>query len=217
MGDGGSAGDPENRGQNLSERLGSVLRVDVSSGNSYTVPPGNPFVGQQPQVLGEIWSYGLRNPWRFSFDRANGDLYIADVGQGNLEEIDVATAASGGGAGVNYGWNIMEGDRCFKTAQCDPTGLTLPSYQYGHDEGACSVIGGYVYRGSALPDLQGTYFFGDYCAGWVHSLRYSNGEVSDVVNWPPLRVSSPLLSFGEDAAGELYVLEASGRVSKIVP
>jgi glucose/arabinose dehydrogenase len=215
LGDGGGSDDLDGRGQDLSELLGSILRVDVQSGTSYTVPPDNPFVGQQPAIRPEVWSYGLRNPWRFSFDRANGDLYIADVGQSALEEIDVAPAAGGGGKGVNYGWSIMEGDQCFGGGQCDQTVLTLPTFQYNHPEG-CSVIGGYVYRGSALPALQGLYFFGDFCERWVHSFRYTGGAATELTNWSALRPATSLTSFGEDAAGELYVLESSGRVSKIV-
>jgi glucose/arabinose dehydrogenase len=215
LGDGGGSSDPEGRGQDLSELLGSILRVDVQSGTSYTVPPDNPFVGQQPTSRPEVWSYGLRNPWRFSFDRANGDLYIADVGQNNLEEVDVAPAASGGGKGVNYGWNIMEGNQCYGGGQCDQTGLTSPTFEYTHAEG-CSIIGGYVYRGSAVPALQGLYFYGDFCQRWVHSFRYQDGTATEVTNWPALRTTSSLTSFGEDAAGELYVLESGGRVSKIV-
>ena len=212
LGDGGGSNE---RGQDLSELLGSILRIDVQSGTSYTVPPDNPFVGQQPATRPEVWSYGLRNPWRFSFDRANGDLYIADVGQNDLEEIDVAPAAAGGGKGVNYGWSIMEGGECLGGGQCDQTGLTLPIGQYSHAEG-CSVIGGYVYRGSVLPALQGVYFFGDYCQGWVRSFRYASGTATELTEWPTLHTGSPLNSFGEDAAGELYVLESSGRVSRIV-
>ena len=212
LGDGGGSNE---RGQDLSELLGSILRIDVQSGTSYTVPPDNPFVGQQPATRPEVWSYGLRNPWRFSFDRANGDLYIADVGESALEEIDVAPAATGGGKGVNYGWSIMEGGQCVGGGQCDQTGLTLPIGQYSHAEG-CSVIGGYVYRGSVLPALQGVYFFGDYCQGWVRSFRYASGTATELTEWPTLHTGSPLNSFGEDAAGELYVLESSGRVSKIV-
>jgi len=212
LGDGGGSNE---RGQDLSELLGSILRIDVQSGTSYTVPPDNPFVGQQPATRPEVWSYGLRNPWRFSFDRANGDLYIADVGESALEEIDVAPAANGGGKGVNYGWSIMEGGQCVGGGQCDQTGLTLPIGQYSHAEG-CSVIGGYVYRGSVLPALEGVYFFGDYCQGWVRSFRYAGGTATELTEWPALHTASPLNSFGEDAAGELYVLESSGRVSRIV-
>jgi glucose/arabinose dehydrogenase len=216
LGDGGGGNDPEGRGQNLSELLASILRLDVSAGNSFTVPADNPFVGQQPATRPEVWSYGLRNPWRFSFDRANGDLYIADVGQSKLEEIDVAPAADGGGKGKNYGWSIMEGNQCLTGVSCDQTGLTLPTFQYAHPAG-CSVIGGHVYRGAAMPDLQGTYFFGDFCGQWIHSFRYTGGAAMDVTDWPALHTPSAITSFGEDAAGELYVLESSGRVSKIVP
>jgi glucose/arabinose dehydrogenase len=215
LGDGGGSSDPEGRGQDLSELLGSILRIDVQSGTFYTVPADNPFVGQQPATRPEVWSYGLRNPWRFTFDRANGDLYIADVGQNNVEEVDVAPAASGGGKAANYGWSIMEGNQCYGGGQCDQTGLTLPTFQYRHDEG-CSIIGGSVYRGSGIPALQGLYFYGDFCQGWVHSFRYVDGAATEVTNWPALHTASSLTSFGEDAAGELYVLESSGRVSRIV-
>jgi glucose/arabinose dehydrogenase len=215
LGDGGGSGDPEGRGQDLSDLLGSILRLDVRSGTSYTVPPDNPFVGQQPATRPEVWSYGLRNPWRFSFDRANGDLYIADVGQDSIEEVDVAPAAAGSGKGVNYGWSIMEGTHCYGASQCDQTGLALPAHEYPHPSG-CSITGGYVYRGSAIPALQGLYFFGDFCERWVHSFRYSGGAATELTDWPALRIPGSLTSFGEDAAGELYLLESSGRVSKIV-
>jgi glucose/arabinose dehydrogenase len=214
LGDGGSANDPEGRGQALSDLLGSILRLDVQTGTSYTVPPDNPFVGQ-PGIQPEIWSYGLRNPWRFSFDRATGDLYIADVGQQRFEEVDIATASAGAGRGVNYGWNIMEGVHCLGGSQCDRTGLTLPDFEYDHQEG-CTIIGGYVYRGSAIPALQGLYFFGDFCGGWVRSFRYASGTIMELTDWPTLRPGGAVLSFGEDAAGELYVL-GGGGVHKVVP
>jgi glucose/arabinose dehydrogenase len=215
LGDGGAANDPEGRGQNLSDLLGSILRLDVHSGAAYIVPPDNPFVAQagaQP----EVWSYGLRNPWRFSFDRATGDLYIADVGQDRWEEVDVAPASGGSGKGLNYGWNIMEGFHCLSGDQCDQTGLTLPVLAYGHNQG-CSITGGYVYRGSAVPDLQGLYFYGDFCQGWVRSLRYAGGAATEVTDWPTLRPGASILSFGEDTAGELYVLSSSGGVFKVIP
>lgn len=215
LGDGGSSGDPENRGQDLSDLLGSILRIDVRSGDPYIVPADNPLVGQ-PNVRPEVWSYGLRNPWRFSFDRANGDLYIADVGEQQREEIDVAPASQGTGKGVNYGWSVMEGSRCFRETGCDQTGLTLPTLEYAHTEG-CSVTGGYVYRGPAIPALQGHYFYGDFCQGWVRSFRYDGGTATDMTSWPALSPGGPVLSFGEDAAGELYLLEAGGRVFRIVP
>ena len=170
IGDGGSGGDPDGHGQDRNDLLGSILRLDVSGATGYAVPAGNPLVG----VAGtrdELWNWGLRNPWRFSFDRSNGDLYIGDVGQGAREEIDVSTAASGGGKGINYGWSIMEGMQCYDASSCDMTGLTLPVLEYSHSDG-CSVTGGHVYRGTAIPDLAGTYFYSDYCGGWVRSFRY---------------------------------------------
>lgn len=215
LGDGGSAGDPGNRGQDLSDLLGSILRIDVRSGDPYTVPPDNPFIAQ-PNVRPEVWSYGLRNPWRFSFDRANGDLYIADVGQNQFEEVDVTPAAAGSGKGLNYGWSVMEGLHCFHDAGCDQTGLTLPVQEYNHTEG-CSITGGYVYRGSAIPALQGHYLYADLCQGWVRSFRYAGGAATEQTTWPTLSTGGSIVSFGEDAAGELYLLEAGGQVSRIVP
>ena len=214
LGDGGSNnGDDDGRGQSLGDLLGAILRVDVSSGSGYTVPGDNPFVataGARP----EIWSYGLRNPWRFSFDRATGDLYIGDVGETDWEEVDRARAADGAGRGLNYGWSIMEGEEC-QRAGCDPTGLTPPTVVYGHDEG-CSIVGGYVYRGQAVPSLRGQYLFGDFCQGWVRSLA-ADGSSSAAVDQPALSPGDNITSFGEDDAGELYILTASGGVFKIVP
>jgi glucose/arabinose dehydrogenase len=215
LGDGGGGGDPGNRAQDLSDLLGSILRIDVRNGAPYSVPADNPFVGQA-NARPEVWSYGLRNPWRFSFDRSTGDLYIGDVGELQREEIDVSTAESGAGRGLNFGWHIMEGSSCFLGAGCDQTGLTLPVLEYNHSQG-CSVIGGYVYRGSAIPTLQGRYFYGDLCQRSVRSFQFSSGQVSEQTSWPTLSPPGPLLSFGEDAAGELYVLEEGGRVFKIVP
>jgi glucose/arabinose dehydrogenase len=214
LGDGGSANDPQGRGQDLSDLLGSILRIDLQSGTPYAVPPDNPFVGQT-NARPEVWSYGLRNPWRFSFDRATGDLYIADVGQDQSEEVDIATANGGSGKGVNYGWNIMEGTQCL-SGTCDQTGLTLPAFEYNHTQG-CSITGGYVYRGGALPALLGVYFFGDFCQGWVRSFRYQNNGVSELTDWPTLRPGGAITSFGEDAAGELYVMVSGGGVFKFVP
>jgi glucose/arabinose dehydrogenase len=214
LGDGGSSGDPEGRGQDLSDLLGSILRIDARGATPYAIPADNPFLG----IAGaspEVWSYGLRNPWRFSFDRATGDLYIGDVGQQSYEEINVAMASEGAGRGVNYGWRIMEGAHCFGGGNCDQSGLTLPVLEYGHGEG-CSVTGGYVYRGNAIPSLQGQYFFADVCQGWVRSFRHSAGAVTELTEWPSLSTGGSIVSFGEDGAGELYVVEAGGRVSKIV-
>ena len=215
LGDGGSGGDPQGRGQDRSDLLGSILRLDVQGGSSYTVPPDNPFIGQAG-VRPEIWSYGLRNPWRFSFDRGTGDLYIADVGESRFEEVDVPTAAAGAGKGANFGWNLMEGKHCFSTSPCAQTGLTLPVYEYDHGQG-CSITGGYVYRGSAIPALQGTYFFADFCQGWVRSFRSADGAATELTDWRVLQPGGSIPSFGEDAAGELYVMSTNGGVFKIVP
>ena len=215
LGDGGSEGDPGGRGQSLADLLGSILRVDVRSGTGYTVPPDNPFVGQAG-ASPEIWNYGLRNPWRFTFDPATGDLYIADVGQNAWEEVDVVRAAEGAGRGANFGWNVTEGRHCYVNAGCDQSGFTLPVLEYGHGEG-CSITGGFVYRGAAIPDLQGHYFYADYCRGWVRSFRLQDGQAVELQQWPTLAPGGTIPSFGQDAAGELYVLTAEGRVFRIVP
>lgn len=207
MGDGGSGGDPRGNGQDLSTLLGALLRLDVDGGD--LVPSDNPFAGQ-PGARGEIWAYGLRNPWRFSFDRQTGDLYIADVGQNQFEEVN---AVEGPGRGANYGWNVTEGNDCFAPPDgCDTSGLTLPVTVYGHGDG-CSVTGGAVYRGSAVPDLQGLYFYSDFCNGFIRSFRFVDGEATDERRWPELEPAGERISsFGEDAAGELYVTTASGNV-----
>jgi glucose/arabinose dehydrogenase len=202
------------RGQSLRDLLASILRIDVSAGAPYTVPPDNPFVATA-DARPEIWSYGLRNPWRFSFDRATGDLYIGDVGESKYEEVNYASAGDGAGRGVNYGWSRMEGRHCF-SSQCDQTGLTLPVVEYSHSDG-CSVTGGYVYRGAAIPGLQGAYFYSDFCRGWVRSLRIAGGVAVEETDWPELRPGGFVTSFGEDAAGELYLLTEEGGVFKIVP
>lgn len=212
VGDGGGADDPSGNGQDRTDLLGSLLRLDVSGSGPYTVPVDNPFSSPNRP---EIWSYGLRNPWRFSFDRSNGDLYIGDVGQGDVEEVDVATTANGRGRGLNFGWNTMEGDRCFNPGSgCVTTGLTLPVVTYDHGEG-CSINGGYVYRGSAMPWLAGTYFYADYCAGFVRSFRFAGGNATDPSSWPTLTVNHPT-SFGQDADGELYLCTQGGTVYRIV-
>ena len=221
FGDGGGTGDPGNRAQNQGQLLGKLLRIDVSQGtaSAYEVPLSNPFVGQAGKSA-EIWSFGLRNPWRYSFDRQTGDLYIADVGQGSWEEVNVSTStvAGGAGKGANYGWNVMEGNHCFSpSAGCNMTGLTLPRLEYGHNNNACSITGGYVYRGAALPALQGTYFYGDFCAGFVRSFRLVNGNATQSFDWVALRPGGNITSFGEDAAGELYVMTSAGGLYRLVP
>lgn len=203
-GDGGSGGDPLGNGQSLATLLGKLLRIDVLSGvTPYAIPAGNPFGN-------EILGYGLRNPWRFSFDRVTGDLYLADVGQNAVEEINFQPA--GGGAGANYGWNVMEGSTCFANPSCSSAGLTLPVAEYLHGSGDCSVTGGYVYRGSNAA-LRGIYFYGDFCSGRIWGLR-RNGAV-----WENQLLSDTTLSistFGEDEAGELYVADyATGEIYRI--
>ena len=218
-GDGGSGGDPwssTGNGQDRNTLLGKVLRIDVSdSGGGYSVPDGNPFVGQQGRRA-EIWAYGLRNPWRASFDQVTGDFYIADVGQGNIEEVNFQPGSSNGGE--NYGWRVMEGTACFDGSQsggnppCDDASLTMPVRVYDHTGGRCSVTGGYVYRGSDMPRSRGLYFFGDFCSHDVYSFRYVEG--TGVVNFQDrtaeLDPFSNITSFGEDERGELYIVTTSG-------
>jgi glucose/arabinose dehydrogenase len=210
LGDGGSAGDPQRNAQNLGVLLGKMLRIDPtpSGGKGYTIPADNPFVGRS-DTRGEIWAYGLRNPWRYSFDRANGDLWIGDVGQNSREEVDHVGGGSTGGE--NYGWSIFEGNGRYRNDPA-PAGVVPPVYDYPTNSGACAVTGGYVYRGAAIPALGGFYVFGDFCRGRVVVLRPSSPGTA--IN-TTLQVAS-LASFGEDAAGELYVLSLQGDVSKVV-
>ena len=196
LGDGGGGGDPGNRAQNPSTLLGKILRIDVDGARPYAIPPGNPFAdgGGRP----EIFALGLRNPWRFSFDRRNGRLLAGDVGQGRVEEIDLIRR------GRNYGWPIMEGPLCFRPATgCDRSGLTLPLASYRQLRGRCSITAGYVYRGAAIPDLVGTHLSGDFCSGEIFGLR--RRERSLLLD-TELRISS----FGEDEAGEVYVVDIDG-------
>ncbi|MFN0090076.1 MAG: PQQ-dependent sugar dehydrogenase [Acidimicrobiales bacterium] len=220
LGDGGSAGDPQGNGQRLDTLLGKILRIDPRPGPGgapYQVPADNPFVG----VAGarpEIWISGVRNPWRFSFDRATGDLWIGDVGQNALEEIDRLPAGPGGaGKGANLGWSLYEGSRPFGSNTAPPAGLTGPVFEYGRSRG-CSVTGGYVYRGAAIPSLVGAYVFGDFCESKVRTLRLdAAGRAVDEAPLGPTLPAGSLAAFGEDAAGELYVLSlAEGAVHKLV-
>lgn len=211
MGDGGSAADPLGNGQDLGSLLGKLLRIDVDRGEPYAVPPDNPFVGRRG-ARPEIWALGLRNPWRMAFDRKDTLLYIADVGQNRWEEVDVAPADA---KGLNYGWNRMEGLHCFGLPVCSRQGLTQPVLEYGHGDG-CSIVGGYVYRGGAIPGAVGHYFYSDYCSGRLRSFRHERGAALDRREWR-VRVPGSVLSFGEDASGELYVLSANGTVYRLTP
>lgn len=211
MGDGGSGGDPQNNGQSLNTLLGKMLRIDVDRGDPYGVPADNPYVGRAG-ARAEIWATGLRNPWRFSFDRTTGLLYVADVGQNAWEEVHVVPARE---AGVNYGWKIMEGAHCFRTEECDRAGLHIPQLEYSHSDG-CSITGGYVYRGKQLPSLLGHYFYADYCKGWVRSFRFADGRAADQRNWE-LGDVGQIMSFGQDASGELYILSTNGKVYRLAP
>ena len=211
LGDGGSGGDPLGHGQNRNSLLGAMLRIDVDGGDPFAVPPDNPFVGDAG-ARDEIWAYGLRNPWRFAFDRQEGNLYIADVGQNQWEEVSVAAATSGG---LNHGWNIMEGLHCFQSENCETQGLVIPALEYEHSEGACSITGGYVYRGDAIPTIRGHYFYSDFCAGFLRSFRFSDGGADDEREWDVGELGN-VLSFGEGADGELYILSGEGNVYRLI-
>ena len=200
LGDGGSAGDPFGNGQNTRALLGKILRLDVNSAEPYAVPADNPFGN-------EVWAYGLRNPWRFSFDRSTGDLYIGDVGQNTWEEIDFLPKSSPGG--TNFGWNFREGAHDYKGG--GPQGMVEPVAEYSHSEGGCSVTGGYVYRGS-MPEWNGIYLYGDYCSGKIWGLIHSeNGWQSQML----FDLDVTITSFGQDQAGELYLLSDNGVVFRL--
>lgn len=222
MGDGGSSGDPNCFAQNGQSLLGKMLRIDVNQGSGYSIPPSNPFVGNTA-FRDEIWSYGLRNPWRFCFDRANGDMYIADVGQGAREEINFQSAKSAGGE--NYGWKMMEGKVCYSTRNCpngtlpcNNTQLVMPIHDYGRTTGR-SITGGEVYRGCAIPDLVGTYFYADYATRRIWSFRYQNNQMSSFTERTmELSWNGSISSFGTDGCGEIYICQygSVGSVYKIV-
>ncbi|WP_329225051.1 PQQ-dependent sugar dehydrogenase [Streptomyces sp. NBC_01460] len=211
LGDGGAGGDPHGNGQNLDTLLGKLLRIDPSGAEPYAIPSDNPFVGD-PSARGEIWAYGLRNPWRFSFDSGTGDLLIGDVGQSDWEEIDRAPAGSEGGE--NYGWSQMEGTHPFRGGT-EPANHVPPIHEYDRTGLGCSVIGGFVYRGKAIPELQGQYVFSDYCDGTVRALQMENGKVTGVSD---LGVNGgETVSFVQGCKGELYVLGIAGGISRIDP
>lgn len=221
LGDGGDAFDPGNRAQDGSTELGKILRIDVGNGSIFSAPDTNPF-SNNASFLDTIWALGLRNPWRFSFDRLNGDLYIADVGQGSREEISFQPGNSTGGQ--NYGWRCMEGKECtgLSGCTCNSPALTIPIYDYTHAGGNCSVTGGYVYRGTAIPEIDGTYFFGDFCTGKIWSfVRSGSGVVQFTDRTAQLRpitgeTINNITSFGEDDKGEIYIVDRDGEIFKIV-
>jgi glucose/arabinose dehydrogenase len=213
MGDGGGGGDPLDHGQNPNTLLGALLRINVDGGTPYSIPANNPWAngsgGRQ-----EIWAIGLRNPWRFSFDREGGMLYLADVGQNRREEINVVSSTT---PGLNFGWDIMEGTACYEPMSgCSTSGLVLPVHEYSHATAECSVTGGYVYRGSAIPELDGHYFYADFCAGFVRSFVMVGGDATEHQEWD-LGSLGNITSFGEDADGELYILVQEGSVYRISP
>jgi glucose/arabinose dehydrogenase len=207
LGDGGGGGDPDHNGQNPKTLLGKLLRLDVNSGDPYSIPTDNPFA-TNGRGRPEVWAYGFRNPWRFSFDSATGDLYIADVGQNAYEEVDVQKAKTAGG--LNYGWNAMEGLHCYSPSSgCDQSGLILPVAEYSHSDG-CSITGGYVYRGKQFPHLVGTYFYSDYCSGNIWGMQLGNAN-----SWNTAELMSgvgSISSFGQDEAGEIYIADLSKGV-----
>lgn len=209
FGDGGGQGDPNGNGQDLSTWLGKILRIDVDpasapEGMTYAIPEDNPFV-DDGDAAPEVWAYGLRNPWRFTFDRETGDMWVGDVGQNEIEEVTLLPASDDGGQ--NLGWNITEGSNCYAEPDCDTSGLTPPTLEYTHDVGGCSVTGGYRYRGEAVPGLRGVYVFADYCSGLLWGAgQDAEGEwvMSD-----PIETGLSISSFGENTAGELYVTDLS--------
>jgi len=213
-GDGGAGGDPDRRSLNLTEWHGKMLRIDPrpSDDAGYTVPPDNPFVGLEG-VRPEIWSIGLRNPWRFSFDRLTGDLWIADVGQNNWEEVDVGWAADGGGRGLNFGWSAWEGNHRFNNDQ-PPDGVTQPIHEYPHGDAGCSISGGVRYRGSAIPALVGWYVHGDYCSSEVRALKI---EGSAVTNQVVIGAASSVSAVSEGPDGELFVVTLNGPIYAVLP
>lgn len=204
IGDGGSGGDPQGNGQNTNTLLGKILRLDVS-GDGVSIPPDNPFAsgGGAP----EIFAYGFRNPWRITFDRQTGDLWAGDVGQGTVEEVDLVTV------GGNYGWNIMEGDICFGSDECDREGLVLPRAVYANADANCSVTGGYVYRGDAMPELDGWYVFADYCSGAVWGLDTADPSARPV---QLVDTDFEVPSFAQDAGGELYLITFEHGIQRLV-
>jgi glucose/arabinose dehydrogenase len=220
LGDGGSGGDPHRNGQDLGTLLAKMLRIEPRmpdgslppGGRAYAIPPNNPFV-DRPGARPEIWAYGLRNPWRYSFDRDSGDLWIGDVGQNAWEEVDLQPTDAGGGQ--NYGWNLTEGFHPYGNVAAPPANWTRPLFDRSHDDGYCALIGGYVYRGAASPALDGVYLYTDECAGELRGVVERGGRVVRAIDLG-VHVDTPV-SFGQDADGELYVISLAGPVYRLVP
>ena len=212
LGDGGGIGDPLGNGQDITNIDGSIIRIDVDSGDPYAIPDDNPFMGTDARP--EIWAYGLRNPWRISYDATTGLVYIPDVGQEGSEEINVAPL---GEAGRNFGWSVSEGTTCYGGGECDTSGQTLPVYQYLHDGNGCAIIGGQVYRGSLMPELDGHFFFADFCLGWVRSAVLDESDVSLVVDWTTESEDrlGNVTTIGSDRRGELYVANLAGEIWRL--
>jgi glucose/arabinose dehydrogenase len=216
LGDGGGGGDPEGNGQDTQALLGKILRIDpaATTGDDYGIPADNPFADGAAGAP-EVWLYGARNPWRIDFDDATGDLWVADVGQNAFEEIDLLPAADGAGRGANLGWNEMEGAHPFEGGS-NPDGGVLPVFEYDRSDGGCSVTGGVVYRGSAVPALVGAFLFTDYCDGRLRAIRAAGGQTVDERTFDDVSGAS-LVSFGTDAAGEVYVLSLDGPIYRLDP
>ncbi|MGB8361918.1 MAG: PQQ-dependent sugar dehydrogenase [Acidimicrobiia bacterium] len=212
VGDGGGIGDPHGFGQNPKRLEGSILRLDVDT-SSYRVPVDNPFA-YSSAGRPEVWAFGLRNPWRLSIDEESGLLFIPDVGQEDVEELDIVDWRE---PGLNFGWSVTEGAGCYREVACDTDGFTEPMYEYEHDGNGCAIVGGQVYRGRAIPELDGQYFFADFCQGWIKSLTYQHGEITSMTEWTDLGRHPLLTSFAVDAAGEIYFMTLDGGLWKIAP
>jgi glucose/arabinose dehydrogenase len=212
LGDGGGIGDPDKQGQNTDSLLATIVRIDVDHGRPYAIPSNNPFVsgGGRP----EVWAYGVRNPWRISYDETTGFLYIPDVGQEGSEELNVIPMREGG---HNFGWSVSEGTGCYDAETCDMRGHTLPVYEYLHNGNGCAMVGGQVYRGELMKPLQGHFFFADYCLGWIRSVVLNDEEVFEVVDWTTSREDrlGNVTTIGADSNGELYVANLDGEVWRL--
>lgn len=209
LGDGGLGGDPHRNGQNLDVLLGKILRLDVNRKRPYAIPPDNPFAGKSGRRP-EIWAYGLRNPWRFSFDETSGKLFLADDGEWTYEEINVVPSDA---KGLNFGWSVFEGRHCFRGRFCNPWAITMPVVEYTHKEG-CTIIGGMVYHGKAMPQLDGHYFYSDHCHGWIRSFKFVNGRVTQHRQWK-LGGHLASTSFGKDGQGEMYIMSLDGELYRL--